>query len=162
MTRTIQIEDDIYQHLLNRVTRFGESESEVLRRELGLPAAGTSATDEARSRHELTDALDNPEVRHARGVVGKFLAVLGAAYSQKKSDFEVVLAVQARGRLYFAKSREDIARSGKSTQPRQIPGSPYWVMTNSPTPQKKRLLSEVLEALGYSSEAVKAGVNALA
>jgi len=87
---------------------------------------------------------------------------LGAAYSQKKDEFEVVLAFQGRGRTYFAKSREEIIKSGNSTQPRPIPGSPYWVMTNSPTPQKKSMLREVLEALGYSPEAVKAAVSAIA
>jgi negative modulator of initiation of replication len=162
MIRTIQIEDDIYQHLLGKVTRFGESESDVLRRELGISGKRNGTMTEAPHRHELAESLKTPEVRHARGVVGKFLAVLGAAYSQKKSDFELVLAFQGRGRTYFAKSREEIIKSGNSTQPRQIPGSPYWVMTNSPTPQKKSMLREVLEALGYSSEAVKAAVNTIA
>jgi len=162
MIRTIQIEDDIYQHLLSKVTRFGESESDVLRRELGIPANRNSKPAEPSHRHELTDLLESPEIRHARGVVGKFLAVLGRAYAQKKNDFELVLAFQGRGRTYFAKSREEIMKSGNSTQPRQIPGSPYWVMTNSPTPQKKSMLREVLEALGYSPEAVKAAVNVIA
>lgn len=162
MSRAIQIEDDIYQYLLNKVTSFGESESDVLRRELGIPANGTGEPTEPSHRHELADSLESPEIRRARGVVGKFLGVLGAAYSQKKGDFEKVLAVQGRERTYFAKSREDIIKSGNSTQPRQIPGSPFWVMTNSPTLQKKAMLREVLEALGYSPDAVHAAVNAIA
>ncbi len=162
MIRTIQIEDDIYQHLLSKVTSFGESESDVLRRELGIPASRTGQPSEPSYRHELADLLESPVIRRARGVVGKFLAVLGGVYSQKKHDFELVLAFQGRGRTYFAKSKEEIIKSGKSTQPRQIPGSPYWVMTNSPTSQKKSMLREVLEALGYSQEAVKAAVNAIA
>ena len=161
MIRTIQIEDDIYQHLLSKVTRFGESESDVLRRELGIPAKRNNTMEEGQHRHELADSLESPGIRHARGVVGKFLAVLGAVYIQKQNEFEIVLAFQGRGRTYFAKSREDIIKSGKSTQPRQIPGSPYWVMTNSPTPQKKSMLRDVLVALDYSPEAVKAGVEAI-
>ena len=162
MLRTIQIEDDIYQHLLSKVTRFGESESDVLRRELGLLGKHNGIPPEAPHRHELADLLESLDVRRARGVVGKFLAVLGATYSLKKNEFEIVLAIQGRGRTYFAKSREEIVSSGNSTQPQQIPGSPYWVMTNSPTPQKKSMLGEVLEALGYSQEAIKAAVNVIA
>jgi hypothetical protein len=48
---------------------------------------------------------------------------------------------------YFGKSREEIERSGTSTQPRNIPGSPYWVMTNSPTHQKKQMLRDALKLL---------------
>jgi negative modulator of initiation of replication len=162
MIRSIQVEDDIYQYLLSKVTQFGESESDVLRRELGISAKGAGPKVQGSQRHELADALEGPEVRHARGVVGKFLAVLATAYSQKKKDFDLVLAFQGRGRTYFAKSREEIEKSGNSTQPRQIPGTPYWVMTNSPTPQKKIMLREALRAMGYSPEAVKAAISAIA
>ena len=162
MIRSIQVEDDIYQYLLSRVTRFGESESDVLRRELGISTKGAVTKVQGAQRHELADSLESPEVRHARGVVGKFLAVLAAVYRQKKKDFDVVLALQGRGRTYFAKSREEIEKSGNSTQPRQIPGTPYWVMTNSPTPQKKSMLNEVLSAMDYSPEAIKAAINAIA
>ncbi len=162
MAKTIDIDDDIYEHLLRKVSRFGESESDVLRRELCIPTSLSSKNGKETHHHELTDSLKSPDVRHARGVVGKFLAILAAAYDQNKDEFDVVLAIHGRGRVYFATSQEEIVKSGNSTQPREIPGSPYWVMTNSPTPQKESMLREVLEALNYSPMAVKEAVSAIA
>ena len=56
--------------------------------------------------------------------------------------------------MYFARSREEIEKSGNSTQPRSIPGTPFWAMTNSPTPQKREMLKDALRLLGYSQAAI--------
>lgn len=159
---TIDIDQDIYDYLLSRVKTFGESPSDVLRRELRLNGSTTSP-DMSLSvgTHELEETLDSPKIRHARGVVGKFLQVLAEVYARNKDGFDAVQAIQGRDRKYFAKSEAEIEASGNSTQPRKIPGSPYWVMTNSPTKQKKEMLREVLQGLGYSQEAVRAAVRAI-
>lgn len=159
---TIEIEQDIHDYLLSRVKVFGETASDVLRRELGLNgSASTTPSPASKNAHELTEAIDSSSFRMARGVVGKFLELLAFAYRDKGSEFDVVLALQGRGRIYFAKSKAEIEASGNSTQPKQIPGSPYWVMTNSPTPQKREMLREVLKALGYSTRAINAAVQAI-
>jgi negative modulator of initiation of replication len=93
--------------------------------------------------------------------VDKLLYLLGTAYAQKRADFEKVLAIQGRDRTYFAKSKEEIEKSGNSTQPRHIPGTPYWVMTNSPTPMKRVMLRRVLKLLGYSESAVNAAASTI-
>ena len=43
-----------------------------------------------------------------------------------------------------------LAESSSSTKPRQIPDSPYWVITNSNTTRKKMMLTEVASAMGYN------------
>lgn len=160
--QTIEIEEDIHNYLLSKVKVLGETASDVLRRELGLGVSVPTVPASAKTNtHELTGAIESPSFRMARGVVGKFLELLSYAYQDKGDDFELVLAVQGRGRVYFAKSKAEIESSGNSTQPKQIPGSPYWVMTNSPTPQKRVMLREVLKALGYSSKAINAAVQAI-
>lgn len=158
---TIEIDQDIHDYLLNRVKDFGETASDVLRRELGLNNNNKSTADCTNSNHELFEILESSKIKHARGVVGKFLEILSGAYAQNKNEFDIVLAIQGRDRIYFAKSKEEIEASGNSTQPKQIPATPYWVMTNSPTAQKKELLREVLQALGYSPEATIAAVQVI-
>ena len=159
---TIEIEQDIHDYLLSRVKVFGETASDVLRRELGLDCSiSTTPSPTSKNSHEFTEAINSASFRMARGVVGKFLELLAFAYRDKRSEFDVVLALQGRGRVYFAKSREEIEASGNSTQPKQIPDSPYWVMTNSPTPQKREMLREVLKALGYSESAINAAVQVI-
>ncbi|MFP3354552.1 replication initiation regulator SeqA, partial [Pseudoalteromonas sp. SIMBA_153] len=39
--------------------------------------------------------------------------------------------------------------SGNSTNPKQIPDSPFWVITNTNTTKKKAMLTQVAEKLGY-------------
>ncbi len=158
---TIEIDQDIHDYLLHHVRNFGESASDVLRRELGLNGSSGSATDSTAPTHELAELIESSRIKHARGVVGRFLEILSAVHAQNKEKFDLVLAIKGRGRIYFAKSKREIEASGNSTQPRQIPNTPYWVMTNSPTTQKKEMLKGVLDSLGYSREAVKAAVQVI-
>ncbi len=158
---TIEIDQEIHDYLLTRVKVFGETASDVLRRELGLNGVNLVSSNPIKAGHELAEFLESPRFRHARGVVGKFLEILSAVYARDKANFDIVLAIQGRGRTYFAKSEAEIEKSGNSTQPRQVPGSPFWVMTNSPTRQKKEMLREVLDGLGYSQEAIRAAVSEL-
>ena len=55
--------------------------------------------------------------------VDKFLFILGEAHKLKPDQFSRILTVQGPNRLYFANSRDQIEKSGKSTQPKQIPGN---------------------------------------
>lgn len=147
---TIEIDDDIYSYLLSKAIQIGESGSSILRRELKLNGQPGPKMDVPQAAaHELSVFLSNPKMRFGNAT-DKFLAVLGEAYRQKPKDFEKVLSIQGRERMYFARSKEEITRSGRSTQPLQIPGTPFWVMTNSPTPQKKDMLRRALQLLGYS------------
>ena len=57
--------------------------------------------------------------------------------------------------LYFADNEDALAESGSSTKPREIPNSPYWVITNSNTTRKKMMLTEVSLALGYDLKAAE-------
>lgn len=157
----IEIDQDIFDYLLRRVMNFGETASDVLRRELGLNGTGGSNVDGTTQSHELTEVLKSKKIKYASDVVGKFIEILSAVYAQNEDKFDRVLAIQGRGRVYFAKSKNEIEVSGNSTQPRKIPGTPYWVMTNSPTRQKKEMLIEVLEGLGYSTEAIKAAAQVI-
>jgi len=115
-----------------------------------------------KTTHELTHTLNEPAFVELRSSVDKMLYLLGAASSMKPALFERVLLIQGRGRRYFAKSSMEIERSGKSTQPRRIPKTEYWVMTNSPTSQKQELLGRVLLKLGFSNSAVREAVAAIA
>jgi len=120
------------------------------------------ADDAAKTGHELTSALNDPAFVQHHAAVDKMLYVLGAAYRLKPDEFEKILLIQGRGRRYFAKSSIEIMKSGKSTQPRKIPGTEYWIMTNSPTAQKRDQLGRVLQLLGFSKGAVKDAVAAIA
>ena len=160
--RTIEVEEDVYTHIAQNTHEIGESASDILRRLLGLSRnGGLTSLRKPNGGHELAAAMSDPKFLMQTAAVDKLLYFLGTAYSQKRTDFEKVLAIQGRDRKYFAKSREEIEESGNSTQPRNIPGTPYWIMTNSPTPQKRIMLRRAMKLLGYSESAVNAAASTI-
>lgn len=111
--------------------------------------------------HELADLLQDVTFVQRRGVVNRMLEILSVAHRLKPTLFDKVLSIRGRNRRYFAKTEAEIANSGNSTQPRNIPGTGYWVMTNSPTSQKREMLGQVLRLLGFSPHAIRDAVAAI-
>ena len=160
--KTIIVEQDVYDYIATNTREIGESASDILRRLLEVPAASKQEHPEPPppSAHELQDLLESAEFK-SQAPLHKFLMMLGWAHEKKPEEFEKVLSVRGRYRIYFARSEQEIVRSGNSTQPKPIPGSPFWVMTNSPTKQKADMIRQVLKLLGFSTACVEAGARSL-
>lgn len=160
--KAIEIEDDVYQYIAAQTKEIGEPATSILRRLLnvpcGIPPGKTTATSSA---HELTELLAQSMFKSSTTAVARMLRIFKEAYAQKGHEFDKVLSIQGRNRAYFAKSAKEILKSGKSTQPREIEGTGFWVMTNSPTPQKQQMVHDVLEKLGYSPAAIHAAVTVI-
>jgi len=154
--RTIEIEDDVYEHLRQNTSRIGEGASEILRRLLGISG---EPPDEKNSK--ISECLQDPRFQAQPDVVGKFLFILSYLYKLKPDEFSKVLAISGRKRKYFARSSKELENSGKSVFPKQIPGSPYWVVTNNDTPKKRRMLVDVLRLLEYNKAAMEEVTKAL-
>lgn len=158
--RTIEIDDDLYTYIASQTREIGEPAAEILRRLLGLSETApgnvvvvdAGAGSEPNNQDEFIELLGSPSFRFKPGVVDKFLFILGEAHKRMPDSFDKVLDIQGRGRKYFATSKSEIESSGNSTQPRQIPGTSYWVMTNSPTTQKVRMLRQALTAIGFDPQ----------
>jgi negative modulator of initiation of replication len=99
--------------------------------------------------------INKEELAMQRGAVGRFLLILAALYRAHPQKFDVVTEISGRDRLYFADSESELAESGSSTKPRQIPDSPFWVITNSNTTRKKMMLTKAATSLGYSESNVE-------
>ena len=108
-------------------------------------------------------ALGDSKFPRRGGAVDRFLYLLSVAHSDRPGEFERVLGgVKGRGRrVHFARSAKEIEASGRSTDPKNIPGSKFWVLTNSPTEQKREMLAHALEVLGYSAAAIDDAVRAV-
>lgn len=158
--KTIEIDDDVYTALLGRVTDFGETPNSVLRRELCLNGDGLSPTQDKVS--PLQELLESPDYRFAKGAVGRFLEVLAWLYRKHRDSFSAVENIKGRGRIYFSQSEADLHASGKSVNPKKIPGSPYWVITTTPTNLKQEILSQVMKTLGYDLSARQLAMRAIA
>ncbi|WP_137227050.1 replication initiation negative regulator SeqA [Shewanella sp. MEBiC00475] len=90
-----------------------------------------------------------------KGAVGRFMYLLSSLETVVGSDFDKVLNIQGKGRLYFACSKQALLASSKSSNPKEIATSGFWVTTNNNTAKKQNILTEVLEHLGCDSEKAK-------
>ena len=158
--KTIEIDDEVFGTLLKSVSDFGETPNSVLRRVLGISAVSESSP--SKGRLPIEDFFASTEFRFAKGVVGRFLAVLSWLYRQKKDQFSVVEGIRGRGRLYFSKSAEELERSGRSVNPKKIPDSPLWVITTTPTDLKQQILGDVMKALGCDLASIQLAKRAIA
>ena len=173
--KNIEIDEELYQFIASNTQFIGESASSILRRLISVEgeampvtAASTIAeeaptepatpvvNEEVAVARDINETVFNyvnkEELAMQRGAVGRFLLILAALYRGHTSQFSVVTEISGRDRLYFAKSEKELEESGSSTKPRQIPDSPYWVMTNSNTTRKKMMLTKVASSLGYNDD----------
>ena len=177
--KSIEIDEELYQYIASNTQFIGESASSILRRLLSMDSTSSTsaktetpneASKEAVSQAPATetpvaetkeaeektgsvfDHINKEELAIQRGAVGRFLLILQALYRVHAKSFEVICDIRGRDRLYFANNERALAECGSSTKPRQIPDSPYWVITNSNTTRKKMMLTEVAIALGYSDK----------
>lgn len=163
--KSINLEDDLYHFIMDRVASTGKSPSSVLRMELGLtkpsridpessdslePVEGDAASQ------QLSDFLESPRFRMHRMAVKKYLAILSFVYQQKPETFErVPESVTGRSRKYFGTSKQELIALGSSVNPQPIPESPYWAVTNNDTPKKRQVLEDVLKLLGYAQTVIE-------
>lgn len=114
------------------------------------PKAGAEAKIPAGD--DVFAILDAMKTGEQTSRVELFLSILAAMHKANPSTFNKVLRVRGRNRLYFGASKAQLLEAGSSTNPKQIPGSEFWVVTNNNTAKKESMLSEVAEVLGYSSQ----------
>jgi len=149
-TKSLPLELDVYDFILDGMAASNSNASGFLRQQLRMPTAPKPTTT-APTNAALDAVIASERFRYARGVVGKFLVLLSWLHEQHKSSFGVVENIRGRGRLYFAKSPEPLNNSGRSVNPKKIPGSDFWVITTSPTPLKQETLGNVMKAFDYSA-----------
>lgn len=163
--KKIEIDDDIYAYIAGKTEYIGESASSILRRLLSMsdiPATApatkidevekvvTPVVQAEKVEGSIFDLINKEELATQRGAVGRFLLILSALHRLHPDEFNVVLDIKGRDRTYFAKSENEITEAGSSTKPRLIPGSEFWVITNSNTTRKKLMLTDVASKLGYA------------
>ncbi|MCL4410082.1 MAG: replication initiation negative regulator SeqA [Gammaproteobacteria bacterium] len=174
--KKIEIDEELYAYIASHTQHIGESASTILRRLLGLSPVAvhpdslhtgslrtnnehegsvqeskTAATGVTSSSTSVFDVLDRADLAAQKGAVGRFLFILSMFHRCHVTQFTQVLDIRGRNRLYFATTEQELLAAGNSTNPKQIPGSPYWVVTNNNTTKKKSILTAVATEMGYSS-----------
>lgn len=160
----LEIDEDVYEHLLRRATRIGEDGSSILRRELNLPdppvpndtAEGASGANFDYTPHIIGPVKEYLRSSRARegNITRRYLEILSRVAEEQGEEFANVLTLRGRRRLYFALTEDELNSSGTSLYPQRIPGTEYWAMTNSDNVQKRQILTEVMKLLKYPEDVI--------
>ncbi len=153
--KAVTVNEDTQKVALQQKPISEKPEVKIEESEPKEPANKAQIIDAAISHETVFNFINKEELAMQRGAVGRFLLILAALYRAHPNQFSVVTEISGRDRLYFANSENKLAESGSSTKPRQIPDSPFWVITNSNTTRKKMMLTKASISLGYSDSDVE-------
>ena len=169
--KTIEVDEDLYRFIASRTQHIGESASDILRRLLALtpvaavtPSASLLRTDSALQPMAAVTGECQPEAleqllaqagfAEKESAIDRFLLILWALYRLEPAAFTRATEIKGRKRVYFAKSDEELQANGKTTKPRQVPDSPYWVISNTNTGRKRYIVAQLMAAMGYPQEQI--------
>ena len=163
--KTIELDDDLYFFIASQTRHIGESASDILRRLLEQPVkAGTTVpAAPVVQPQSLADAmglealLDSDELQKEEKSINRFMLVLSTLYRDNPESFTQATEIKGRKRVYFSRDPEALRASGSTTKPKQVPDTPFWVITNTNTSRKQNMVAQLMASMGYD-EALTARV----
>lgn len=168
--KTIVIDDDLYAFIAGQTKHIGESASDILRRLLLPETPATAPVPQSESVPEMVaepasddvtadvssdnilELVTEARLSALTKRVDQFLYILSALHALHEEHFDRVEQIRGKNRTYFATSKAALLENGSSTNPKSIPDSPYWVVTNNNTAKKIAMLDQVMQQLGYAED----------
>ncbi|MDZ7279093.1 replication initiation negative regulator SeqA [Pantoea eucrina] len=166
--KTIEVDEELYRYIASHTQHIGESASDILRRMLKFTAgqsapAVSSPTKEAQPvRSEarpqdrvraVRELLLSDEYAEQKRAVNRFMLVLSTLYRLDPAAFaDATASLQGRTRVYFAGDEHTLLQNGTHTKPRHVPGTPYWVITNTNTGRKCSMVEHIMLAMQFPQE----------
>ena len=164
--KTIELDDDLYFYIASQTRHIGESASDILRRLLEQPSHIAVPVVEpvvAPQPRVVADAvglqalLDSGELQREEKSINRFMLVLSSLYRDNPESFTQATEIKGRKRVYFSRDPEALRASGSTTKPKQVPDTPFWVITNTNTSRKQNMVAQLMASMGYD-EALTAQV----
>ena len=175
--KTIEVDDELYQYIASQTRHIGESASDILRRMLKISAASQPATPVtkdvvsqpsviAQAKPAVTPAKDkvramrelllSDEYAEQKKAVNRFMLVLSTLYSLDQNAFaEATESLHGRTRVYFAVDEQTLLNNGNQTKPKHVPGTPYWVITNTNTGRKCSMVEHIMQSMQFPAELIE-------
>ena len=173
--KTIEVDDELYSYIASHTKHIGESASDILRRMLKFSAASQPVTpvvkevravqavveakpvnpvkDKVRAMREL---LLSDEYAEQKKAVNRFMLVLSTLYSLDQNAFaEATESLHGRTRVYFAADEQTLLKNGNQTKPKHVPGTPYWVITNTNTGRKCSMVERIMQSMQFPAELIE-------
>ena len=173
--KTIEVDDELYSYIASHTKHIGESASDILRRMLKFSVASQPVTpivkevravqpvveakpvnpvkDKVRAMREL---LLSDEYAEQKKAVNRFMLVLSTLYSLDQNAFaEATESLHGRTRVYFAADEQTLLKNGNQTKPKHVPGTPYWVITNTNTGRKCSMVEHIMQSMQFPAELIE-------
>lgn len=156
--KTIEVDEDLYRYIASHTQHIGENASDILRRMLSFTAAEPLPEFLDKTVKPVTDirvqTLDelllSDSYREQRKVVSRFMLILSSLYALNAGEFaRAIRSLHGRTRAYFAADLQTLHRHGVQTKPRQVPGTPWWVITNTNTDRKRMMVQHIMYAMQF-------------
>ncbi|MGY3932359.1 SeqA protein [Aeromonas encheleia] len=164
--KTIELDDDLYFYIASQTRHIGESASDILRRlleqpsHIAVPVVEPVAAPQPRVVADavgLQALLDSGELQREEKSINRFMLVLSSLYRDNPESFTQATEIKGRKRVYFSRDPEALRASGSTTKPKQVPDTPFWVITNTNTSRKQNMVAQLMASMGYD-EALTAQV----
>lgn len=160
--KTIELDDDLYFFIASQTRHIGESASDILRRLLEqpgqlTPVAEVAAPTQPQSRpvadaQGLQSLLDAGTLQQEEKSINRFMLVLSTLYRDNPEGFTQATEIKGRKRVYFSRDPEALRASGSTTKPKQVPDTPFWVITNTNTSRKQNMVAQLMNSMGYDED----------
>jgi len=174
--KTIEVDEELYRYIASHTQHIGESASDILRRMLKFtagqtapaaaatsaaaaakePAANTAVKTEARPQDRVRavrELLLSDEYADQKRAVNRFMLVLSTLYSLDAKAFGAATeSLHGRTRVYFAGNQQTLVENGTHTKPQHVPGTPYWVITNTNTGRKRSMVEHIMLSMQFPTE----------
>ncbi|AYA07984.1 MULTISPECIES: replication initiation negative regulator SeqA [Rahnella] len=174
--KTIEVDEELYRYIASHTQAIGESASDILRRMLKFtagqtapavpvttsviagtvaqekPAAAAAPTsrDKVRAVREL---LLSDEYAEQTKAVNRFMLILSTLYTLNPKEFATATdSLTGRTRTYFAGDQQTLLQNGIHTKPKHVPGTPYWVITNTNTGRKRSMIEHIMQLMQFPTE----------
>ncbi len=109
--------------------------------------------DKVRAMREM---LLSDEYAEQKRAVNRFMLVLTTLYSLDSKAFaEATESLHGRTRVYFAEDARTLLKSGNQTKPKQVPGTPWWVITNTNTGRKCSMIEHIMQSMQFPAELIE-------
>ena len=175
--KTIEVDEELYRYIASHTQHIGESASDILRRMLNfksaqqpVPAKEVSVAPLASQDVPVmnTKVVAQNPVRVIRELllsdayaeknkaIDRFKLILSKLYSLDAKSFESATeSMHGRTRVYFAGDEQTLLAAGKQSKPRHIPGTPYWVITNTNTNRKRSMIDAIMQEMNFPANVIE-------
>ena len=121
----------------------------VFEEEINKPVIKKQSDEVMQKTITKLEALLNSEAfKQENKAVIRFLNILTILYRTNPEGFALATeSLQGRTRVYFARDEGTLLMAGNHRKPKQIPDTPYWVITNTNSGRKMLMLEGAMQSM---------------